>query len=217
MKCDCGLTGDESDHAQMHAEYLSGPEIPAVRLLSPCATDGPLPIYMVDRACPEAIRRDLAYVAMVAYRHMPSFPPGYDGTVTEDDQRLYLAADGAHIVAMVLTTLEDPFWHFAWQADGSPTWMELVPSRRRGPAIARMWTSAAYRRRGLALQLIHTASRLLSCDIAHLGWELPFTSDGARLVKRLCPEVFWGCGDRHSLRRPLKATPARCGDKQRKG
>ncbi|NQU26582.1 MAG: hypothetical protein HQ567_35305 [Candidatus Nealsonbacteria bacterium] len=40
MKCDCGLNyvpghpEDEAYHAQVHAEYLSGPEIPVIRMLS---------------------------------------------------------------------------------------------------------------------------------------------------------------------------------------
>jgi hypothetical protein len=121
---------------------------------------------------------------------MPGYPIGYDGTITEEDPRLYLAADGTHIVAMALTAIEDTFWRFAWQADGSLTLLEPVASLRRGSTIARMWTAAAYRRRGLALRLIQTASHLLPCDIADLGWELPFTPDGAHLVQRLCPEVF---------------------------
>src|SRR5712691_1099145 len=105
MKCDCGFTyvpghpDDERDHAQIHAEYLSGPEIPAVRRLSPCATDGPLSFYAVDGACPKAIRDALVEVMRVAYRSMPGYPIGYDGTVTEDDERLYLAAEGVRIVA----------------------------------------------------------------------------------------------------------------------
>lgn len=215
MQCDCGLSyvpghpDDESHHVQIHAEYLSGPELPAVRQLSPCVTNGPLSIYVVDGTCPVTIRCALAHVAMVAHRSMPDYPAGYDGTVTEDDQRLYLAAAGVHIVAMALTALDDGFWRFAWQADGSLTLMEPVPSIRRSHKIARVWTAAAYRRRGLALWLIQTASRLLPCEIADLGWELPFTLGGARLVKRLCPEAFWGAAvDPFTLREALRAAPA---------
>jgi hypothetical protein len=214
MKCDCGLSyvpghpDDETYHAQIHAEYLSGPEIPVIRLLSPCATDGPLPIYVVDGTCLEAIRCALARVAMVAHRSMPEYPAGYDGTVTEDDQRLYLAADGARIVAMALTTLDDAFWRLAWQADGSLTLIEPVASISRSHKIARVWTAAAYRRRGLALRLIQTASGLLPCAIADLGWELPFTPGGARLVQCLCPEVFWACCDTFTLQEVLQTAPA---------
>ena len=203
-----GHPDDEAYHAQVHAEYLSGPEIPVIRMLSPCAADGPLPIYVVDRTCPKEIRHSLSHIAIVACRSMPGYPAGYDGSVTDEDPRLYLAADGAHLVAMVLTGLDDRFWRFAWKNEVSLTLVEPVASTRRSPKIARAWTAASYRRRGLALQLIQTAGRHLPCDIAELGWELPFTPGGACLVKSLCPDVFWGCGDKFSLRKPLQVAPA---------
>lgn len=213
VKCDCGLRyvpghpEDDSYHARIHAEYLSGPEISAVHQLTPSETIGPLSIYVIDKTCLAEIRRSLAYVAKVAQRSMPSYPAGYDGTVTEDDQRLYLAANGAYIVAMVLTTLDDAFYRLAWNADGSIKLMEQVESIHCSHKIARVWTAADYQRKGLALHLIQTTIRLLPCDLDGLGWELPFTRSGERLVRRLCPEVFWGCGDTFTLHEVLQSAP----------
>lgn len=212
--CECGFRyvvghpEDEEQHAHIHAEYLSGPVIPVVHQVLPIAIDGALTIHLVDGTCPISIRRSFAHVAMVAQRSMPRYPSGYDGTVTEDDQRLYVAADGEHIVAMVLTSFDDRFWRLAWRTDGSIELVDQTASDHQSQKIARVWTAAAYRRKGLACRLVATVSRLLPCDLNNLGWELPFTPGGARVVKRLCPESFWGRGDTPSLREALSSTPS---------
>lgn len=106
MRCDCGLDyvsghpEDEEEHARIHAEYSFGPEIPAVERVSPCGIYRTFSLYEINQACPIAIRRELAHVAWVACHSMSGYPLGYDGSVTEDDQRLYIAADNAHIVAL---------------------------------------------------------------------------------------------------------------------
>ena len=210
MKCECGLAyrqgdpDDEDYHAKVHAEYFSGPKIPVIRKLSPCKTGGSFPIYVVDRTCPKEIRRKLAHIAIVACRSMPGYPVGYDGSDTAEDPRLYLAADDTHIVAMVIAGLGSYFWHLAWTPDGSLSLIDLEASICRTYRIARVWTAASYRRRGLALQLIHAAANHLGYGSEGLGLELPFTQDGAYLVKRLCPDEFWGCGASFTLHESLK-------------
>ena len=210
MKCDCGLSyisglpEDEKDHQAIHAAYFYGPEIFAVLELSPAATDGALPIYMVDRSCSKKNRDELAHVAMVAHRSMPEYPAGYDGTVTDDDQRLFLVAEGARIVSMAITSLDERFWHLAWNTDGTIAQIDQTPSIHRSYKIARVWTAAGYRRKGLAVRLVQTVSHLLPCQISDLGWELPFTQAGGSLVKRLCPDSWWGCGDQMTLWKTLR-------------
>lgn len=125
-KCECGLSyvpghpEDEIKHEKWHSEYVNGPEIPVVKDLSSIATIDSLSVSIVDRRYPVETRRELAYVASIAKRSMPDYPSGYDGTVDEDDQRLYLVADGERIVAMVVTGLDDFF--------GSVVGMKLVHS-----------------------------------------------------------------------------------------
>ena len=191
-------------HKKIHAEYLSGPEIPSVHQLYHSTTIGDLSIYIIDGTCPMETRRELSHVAMVAQRSMPNYPAGYDGTITEDDQRLFIAADGTHIVAMVLTMFDDIFWQLGWQNGGSIKLVDQVPLKHRRYKVTRAWTAGAYRHKGLACQLIKVASNMLSYNIVDLGWELPFTKNGTHLVKRLCPNIFWGCGDSFSLSQTLE-------------
>lgn len=100
---------------------------------------------------------------------------------------------------MVLTARDDRYWRLGWKSDGSISLIEHKASMRRSYKVARIWTAGEYRRNGLAVQLIHTASRLLPCAVGDLGWELPFTSNGRLIVQHLCPDKFWGCGSPFSL------------------
>lgn len=83
MECECGYTyepgypDDEVCHSKIHSEYLYGPEIPAIRMLTPSVAESSLPIYIIDETCPKEIRRDIAHVARVAWYSMQHFPVGY--------------------------------------------------------------------------------------------------------------------------------------------
>lgn len=202
--CECGLTyvrgfpGDERSHALHHTEYARGPTINAIRRLQKLGQISNLVLYLVDASVPLDTRRKLAHVALVAQRSIRG-PAGYSGTVTEDDQRLYILAAGLRAVAMVLTALDDSFWRLRWRADGTVELIDSEPSLRRGPKVARAWVAVEYRRNGLAKGLVLAAATHLSVDVSILGWELPFTKPGRHLARSISPREFWGCGDTGSL------------------
>ena len=212
--CECGLTympgipEDDERHAREHAEYLSGPALLEINQVNEVASVGQLSVHLLDGSYPLPLRRRLAYVAMVAHRCMSSYPTGYDGTVTEDDQRLYLVADRDNVVAMALTSLDERFWKLAWGPKDSFVLVDKSASLRRGHKIARLWTAASYRGKGIARSLALEVARLLPCELSMLGWELPFTAAGARMVQHFLPHSFWGCADRFTLRQVLRADAA---------
>ncbi len=39
--------------------------------------------------------------------------------------------------------------------------------------------------------LIEEAAQYFAVEIKELGWMLPFEPDGAALVRKLCPRLFW--------------------------
>jgi hypothetical protein len=174
-----------------------------VRSLSTVDSSEGISTHAIDANVPLATRRQIAYVATVAQRSISGDWPGYDGTIDEDDQRLFVAASADRVVAMVVTALDGRFWPLGWRADGSIELRGERASLRQGHKIARVWTAANFRRRGLALRLIQIASRALSIRTEDFGWEIPFTAGGTLLVKRLCPESFWGCGSPYSLNETL--------------
>ena len=208
-RCECGLSyvpgspEDEQQHSRIHTEYDLGPAIAELCHVPRIGLIGDLPVHVVDSSVLCADRYKLAYVAMVAQRSMSSYPAGYDGTITVDDQHLYVVADKARAVAFVLTALEGRFWHLRWKQDGSIDLVEQMATLRRGYKISRVWVAARYRRKGLSNALIRLSAGHLNTEIADLGWELPFTESGTRLVQKLAPHEFWGCGDTYVISKVL--------------
>lgn len=194
-------------HYPTDEDCLLGPIIPEVRELPVVGAIGELSVHVVDRSVSELNRFKLAHVAMVAQRSMPRHTVGYDGTVNERDQRLYLLAAGDRIVAFVLTALEERFWRLSWEAIGGLKLTDEAPLMRQGFKVARVWVASKRRRSGLALQLLDIASTHLQCPMAEIGWELPFSGDGKSLVRRLLPNTFFGCGDGYTLYETLDCAP----------
>jgi hypothetical protein len=198
-----GSPDDEAYHAKIHGEYQFGPEVTAVRAAPLIEARGDLTIRVVDGTVPLAVRRKFYDVALVACREIGG-PAGYDGTVDEDEQRLFLAAQGNRVVAMVLTALDYRFWALVWQPDGSIV-MRGQGSLHNSQRVARVWVAANHRRRGLGIEMVRIASRHLQCPIDQFGWELPLTAAGAQLVRRLLPTSFWGSGDQFALQETLES------------
>jgi len=206
--CECGLdyvrgsAEDEKYHAKLHAEYAHGPKIAVLRLLPNLGLVGEFKFHAVDITVPFDIRQKLAYAAMVACRSIPG-PAGYDGTVTGDDQRLYILSAKSNVVAMVITALDTYFWKLAWGSNGSVKLMEQEALLRTSPKVARIWVAANYRRKGLATSLIIETSKHLGVDTQMLGWELPFTESGSAVVRKFSPVAFLGSCDAFTLREVL--------------
>ena len=204
--CECGLAYDQNiakdrrRHAKMHTEYLSGPQIKDLQSLQFIDSIEGFPIRLVTTSTPIELRRKFAHIAMVAQRTMPGYPAGYDGTITEDDQRLYIVVNGTHAIGMLLSALDSRFWKMAWLPHGAPTLEDPQPLLRRGPKIARVWVAKDFQRKGLAIRLVTVALRHLDVEATSLGWELPFSSAGSKVVQRVSAERFLGCCDRFTLR-----------------
>jgi hypothetical protein len=186
-------------HYATQEECELGPVIPEIRSLPLLATVDGLSACLVDASVPKRVRFKIAHVAMVAQRSMPSHKVGYDGTVTEVDQRLYILAKTERVVAFVLTAFDSTFWRLTWSDNGAIKLVEDKPLSMRGPKIGRVWVASECRRIGLATQLVGLAAQHLDAELLELGLELPFTQEGATFVRRLFPGPFLGCCDRFTL------------------
>ncbi len=181
-----------------------GPIIPEVRKLRKIGAVGELSALLVDASVPQSVRYKIAHVAMVAQRSMPEYKTGYDGTITEDDQRLYVLAEGDRVVAFILTALEDRFWRLSWGVSDRFSLLDKGPLMRRGYKVGRIWVASERRRSGLAAQLVSLAVQHLEVVISDVGWELPFSSNGAVFVRQLLPTAFLGCADPYTLYKALQ-------------
>jgi hypothetical protein len=109
---------DETTHGHWHDEYLNGPVLPALHGLTSVGTIATYPLILVNAHIPQDIRRQLSQVAYVAQREIQG-PAGYDGTMAEGTERLFILANGDRAIAMVLTALDEYYWRLTFSEDGA--------------------------------------------------------------------------------------------------
>ena len=194
-----GLPKDEAKHRKIHSEYFIGPSIPSISKAPILDDIDGLAVHVVDERTPFEVRRKIAHVAMVGQRSMSGYPAGYDGTVNEEHQRLYVLVEMQRTIGFVLSATDTRFWKLAWTLDDNVQLLDRNPSLHPGSKIGRVWVAAKYRRKGLAKKLVFIASKNLGVVPSEFGWELPFTIAGTALVRSLAPSTFYGCGDETQL------------------
>lgn len=209
--CECGLNyvsgfdEDEKQHEIWHDEYLHGAILHDMHALSAICSVAGYPLVVVDAAIPREVRFRLSKAAYVAQRSTPEYPAGYDGTISEADERLFLARDDDRAIGMVLTALDEYYWRLTWTNEGTAQLIDRNPHLGRRLKIGRVWVAKAYRSRGIGSLMVKTVVELLGYEVSDIGWELPITEDGASLIKKLFPTKWWGRGDGFALQDTLDA------------
>jgi len=190
------------------AEQTRGPKLPSLKKTATVGAIQEFPVHLVDRSVPFPQRLTLARVAYVAQRSTPQFKIGYDGTVDNDDQRLYVLRADTRAIAFVFTALADRFWQLEWTEGGFPRLRSRSALLDRRPAIGRVWVASDYQRKGLGAALAACALSHLAVPPPEVGWTYPFTSAGNAMVRRLCPGNFLACCDPIELQPLLSAESA---------
>lgn len=208
-KCECGYTyvigskEDEAAHNIIHEEYLRGPIIEDLSILPSVRSLFGYRLIVCDKFIPHEVRCRLAETAFVAQMSMQDFPAGYDGTVSDADEKLFLLVDGNHSIGLILTSLDDYYWKLSWGDEGAIKLIDRKAHDLGIQKIARVWVAKEYRQRGIGSSLVKEVAKFLGYDVPDIGWELPLTEDGFALLRKLIPSEWWGRGDGFALQETL--------------
>lgn len=211
VKCECGLNfvpgvpEDEKRHDKEHDEYLCSPYLLDLHALPAIGSVAEYSLVVVDAIVSRDVRRRLSMAAYVAQRETPGYPAGYDGTISDADERLFLATDRGRAIAMALTALDEGYWLLSWTPGGKVELLDSNPNYAERQKIGRVWVAKAYRRCGIGSLLVKAVVGFLGYELSNIGWELPLTKDGAVLLQRLVPSKWWGRGDPFALQKTLDA------------
>ena len=186
-------------HPLTEDDVAYGPVIPELGQTIALEHIGGGTVQLVDASVPLSVRCAAARVAYAAQRSTPSYKTGYDGTVTEDDQRLYVLSMNGRAVGLVLTAFQPRVWKVMWTHPGKVSRDGEVPLLGKATVIARVWVAEKSRTRGLGRNLVALAIRHLNIEVSNVGWEFPFTDSGSALVRRFCPSRFLASCDRRTL------------------
>ena len=211
-KCECGFSyvsgydEDEIQHRIRHDAYLHGPALDYILdLPSLCSVAG-YPFLVIDSSIPEETRFRLSKTVLVAQRTTPDYPAGYDGIISESDEKLFLVKDNNRAIGMVITAKEEAYWQLSWTEKGTVQLLDRKQYVKSRQKIARVWVVKAYRHKGIGPLMLKATAEYLGYKISDIGWELPLTKDGAVLVQKLVPSKWWGRGDLLALQETLDAS-----------
>lgn len=213
MKCECGLDynprikADREQHKRRHYVYERGIYLASLTLAPLVTSHKRLKTYLVDSTLPNYVRsalRDEAIPQLALLADLAPFLEGFSADTKPHDLRLFLIGDGCSVVCIGATAVDFGFWRLSWNDDGSVSQMRSQQSLAMGAVIRRLWTAAMYRRQGVASELVIAATATLQRDLDSIGWELPLSRNGRHLIRRLCPDEWWGRGSGWALAQTLR-------------
>ena len=213
--CECGYAyvpgarDGERIHRERHAAYSQGPLIPALRSLRSVASIDARGVCKVDRTTPEEIRRAVAEVAYVARRETPEYKVGFDGTLSDEDPRLYVVGHQLHAVGMAMVTTTTRAWRLRWVSATKACLRSREAATEPRPLLARLWIAGSHRRQGIASRLVAIVAGDTGVKASEISWQLPFSPAGLTFVRRVAPGDWYGDCDQFDLE-DLLTDPAVC-------
>jgi GNAT superfamily N-acetyltransferase len=184
-----GNAEDEAAHATAHDEFANGFPLDDWRRHVVTVIEG-MPVIEVVASAPQAIRDQVACLALLAHRETPSFRAGYYGAdEAQIDRRAYATIVDGRASAFLVVELGSRSWPALWIGN------DIYLARRNADegerrVVQRVWVASKYRRKGLAKALVNGVLGHLRTTYADAAWEGPFTSSGHALIRSLCPETF---------------------------
>jgi hypothetical protein len=94
-----------------------------------------------------------------------------------------------------MTGIDDHFWRFRWTREGLVELVDHSAVTGDRLTVARVWVAKTHRQKRLARRLVELGATALGTSPADLGWVIPLSGDGRKLVRSLCPVEWLGRGD----------------------
>jgi hypothetical protein len=149
-------------------------------------------ITVVNYFSPIAQKRRAEEAGLLAHGDMPfDFAP-YNSKNDLDKRNihLFLLSRKIRIIGLLILNKRAYVQKFTWQ-EYEDAGSEALPKDETIWSIGLVWVHRKYRKRGLGSQLVQVAASYFNIKAQSIGWYTPFTGDGEKLAKSLCPKSFY--------------------------
>ena len=199
MKCPiCGMMyvpeylEDVRAHRIFHDEVVNGVYARKIKSDKICWEKGDFRITVVNYFSPIAQKRRAEEAGILAHRDTPfDFAPYHS---KEDlDRRnvhIFLLSRKIRIIGFLILEKRDYIQKFTWKEYENAGGKKLS----KGEAIwsiGLVWIHRKYRKMGLGSQFVQAVASYFNIEAQSIGWHTPFTGDGKKLAKSLCPKSFY--------------------------
>ena len=199
MRCaECGMgyvpdnPEDVKAHRKYHDEIVNGLYAARIKSDKIISERGDYRITVVNYFSPPAQKKLTEKVNLLAHKDTPfDFVPYHSKEpFDERNVHVFLLYRKSKIIGLLIAERRDYVRRFSWREYENAGGKEL-PMSNPTWSIGFVWIHRKHRRRGLSSQLVQVVASYFDIEISSIGWYTPFTEDGEKLVRSLCPEYFF--------------------------
>jgi hypothetical protein len=183
---------DEKEHKKYHDKIVNGLYAPKIKSDKTVWEKDDYRITVVNYLSPLAQKKRAQEVGLIAHRDTPfDFAPyHHKEPLDERNVHLFLLYRKNRIVGLLIVERRDFVQRFTWQEYENAGGKEL-PKANPIWSIGLVWVHLKYRRSGLGSNFVQVGASYFDIEINSIGWYTPFTDDGQKLARSLCPESFF--------------------------
>lgn len=183
---------DVREHRIFHGKVVNGFYARKIKSDKIIWEKGNYRITVVNYFSPIAQKRRAQEAGILAHRDTPfDFAPYHS---KEDlDRRnvhLFLLSRKIRIIGLLILEKRDYIQKFTWKEYENAGGKKL-PKGEAIWSIGLVWIHRKYRKMGLGSQFVQTVASYFNIATQSIGWYTPFTDDGKKLAKSLCPKSFY--------------------------
>lgn len=183
---------DVSAHRIFHDKVVNGVYARKIKSDKICWEKGDFRITVVNYFSPIAQKRRAEEAGLLAHRDtLFDFAPYHSkNDLDKQNVHLFLLSRKNRIIGLLKLGKRAHIQRFTWK-EYENAGGEEIPKGEAIWSIGLVWVHRKYRKRGLGSQLVQVAASYFNIEAQSIGWYTPFTSDGEKLAKSLCPKSFY--------------------------
>ena len=199
MRCpECGMgyipnnSEDKKAHKKYHDKVVNGLYAPRIKSDKIVWEKGDYRITIINYFSPHAQKKRAEKVGLLAHRDTPFDFASYHSEEPLDERNVhvFLLYRKNRIIGLLTVERRNYVQKFTWKEYKNAGGQELSKAEPIW-SIGLVWIHRKYRKRGLGSQLVQIAASYFDIDVQSIGWDTPFTDDGERFVRSLCPNSFF--------------------------
>ena len=194
-KCGLGYEPDYPDNVKAHRRYhdriVNGVYARKIKSDKIIHDENECRITVVNYLSPIAQKVRAEKTGIVALRDTPfDFAPYHScEQLDERNVHIFLYNKKNRIVGFLLVERKKHVLKLTWEEYRKAGGKE-IPEAEPIWSIGLVWVHKKCRQLGLGTQLVKASSNYLDIELKTIGWYIPFTDEGEKLAKSLCPESF---------------------------
>lgn len=178
-------------HKESHDKIVNGLYAPEIKSDKIVWEKGDYLITVVDYLSPHAQKKRAEKAGVVAHRDMPFDASLYNSNESLDERNIhiFLQYRKNRIIGYLIVERRYYIQGYTWEEYENAGGKELQKENHLW-SIGLVWVHSKHRIGGKGAKLIKVAASYFDIEVQSLAWYTPFTDDGKKLAKSLCPKSF---------------------------